>query len=32
VVLDFGKGVIKCEKTTFLLQYIFGLFQELVGT
>ena len=28
VVLDFGKGVIKCVKTTFLLQFSFTLFQE----
>lgn len=28
MVLDFGKGVIKCVKTTFPLQFIFRLFQE----
>ena len=26
--LDFGKGMIECVKTTFLLQFIFRLFQE----
>ena len=30
MVTDFGKGVLKCVKTTFLLQFIFRLFQELV--
>ena len=28
VVLGFGKGVLKCVKTTFLLQFVFRLFQE----
>ena len=28
VVLDFGKGVMKCVKTTFLMQFVFRLFEE----
>jgi hypothetical protein len=28
VVLDFGKSVMKCVKTTSQLQFIFTLFQE----